>query len=345
MSTEKLRLFSVPLLLASMLLRPDTATAAIVFRLDNNWQGDIYVMKDDGSDVRQLTNTPLWEVTPSWSPDGRHIVFAREFRSAEGQQIDIFIMGADGTNEQRLTQHPTSDTFPTWSPDGKKIAFSSRRSGHREIHVLELANGEITQLTDNTKGGGLSSTPDWAPNGQHIAYEQVIPGGGRHIYIIDSDGKNAKPFLKKPQPHLKGDIAISRYAPRWSPDGGHLLYFEDELRFEPAAIIRVANHLIIVDKHGQNPKKQKIPKNWRVDSACWGEHSTEILLAALPNGLEKHQAPFNLDIYRYHIASGQLTQLTDHLNTEKSPDWTRHSLSVSPEGKSNTQWGQIKEEK
>ena len=54
-------------LFISILSSAGIAHATIVFRFDgNNAQGDIYVMNDDSSHVRQLTNSPLWDATPRY---------------------------------------------------------------------------------------------------------------------------------------------------------------------------------------------------------------------------------------------------------------------------------------
>jgi dipeptidyl aminopeptidase/acylaminoacyl peptidase len=51
----------------------------IVFVSDRDGDGDVYVMNADGSDVTQLTDTPLHEQFPSWSPDGTHVAFYAYF--------------------------------------------------------------------------------------------------------------------------------------------------------------------------------------------------------------------------------------------------------------------------
>ena len=332
-------------LLISILSTAGITHAAIVFRFDgNNGQGDIYVMNDDGSRVRQLTNSPLWDVSPRWSPDGKHILFRRDLGGG-GQQLDIFIIDADGSNERRLTDHPKNDGRATWSPDGQHIAFSSSRSGNIEIYIMEVANGTIRQLTKNEAGEAYASAPNWSPDGQHILHEQILTGGGRHIYITDVNGKKTRPFLKGPQPHLDGNVVISKYAPRWSPNGQHVMYYKAHLRFEPARVVRLANHLIIVNKHGRNPKQLNIPKNWRIHSAHWAGNGTEILFAAEENGLQNLTTIFNYDIYRYHNTSGKITQITDTPHAEVDPHWVSGTLSVSPKGKQVKQWAEIKIEK
>ena len=302
---------------------------------------DIYVMSFDGGNVKQLTHTPATEGSPTWSPDGKYILFTRNVLVTSRRQFDIFIMDADGRNEQRLTTHPADDGFPTWSPDGKQIAFSSGRSGNIEVHLMDLVSGEITQLTDNEKLGGLASKPNFSPDGRHIVYEQVIRNAGRQIYIIDVKTRAARNFL----PEHENDT-ISRYTPRFSPDGKYILYSEVEYRVEPGAIWRTANRLIVVNNRGKGRKVLKIPKNWRVDGASWAAQGTELVIAAMPNGLGAPPlVPPNLDIYRYRLSTGQLTQLTNHPDRDSAPHWTRHALSVSPQGKVKTQWGAVKIEK
>ena len=296
-------------------------------------------MTFDGGTVKQLTHPPESEGGPKWSPDGKYILFDRDGRGATGQQFDIFIMDADGGNPQRLTTHPANDGFPIWSPDGKQIAFSSGRSGNIEIHLMDLASREITQLTDNEKIGGLASKPNFSPDGRHIVYEQVTRNAGRQLYIIDLQTGATRNFL--PQ-RIGENNNISRYTPRFSPDGKNVLYLEMEFRVEPGIILRTANRLILVNHRGTGRKVLKIPRNFRVDTATWAAQGTELLIDAMPNGLGRLLRPPNLDIYRYRLSTGELTQLTTHPDSDSSPHWTRHALAVSSQGKLKTQWGAMK---
>ena len=349
MQSTKIRMvINALLVLIFMLTLSEQVSSAIVFRDSHTGQSEIYVMNDDGKNVRQLTQTLLPEYDPSWSPDGKYILFRRNLGPTEkkplAQQFDIFIMDADGSNERRLTSHPQNDTSPCWSPDGKQIAFTGIRDGLPNIHIMELATGNIRQLTKNEDRKAYASSPSWSPDGKHIVHEQVIRGGGRHIYITDIDGKNTRPFLKGPQPHFVGDTVISRNHPHWSPDGKHVMYFEDHKRYEANRVVRLANHLIVVDKNGRNPKKLDIPKSWWLYSACWTAHGNQVLFAGEKNGFH-NDGKRNYEIYRYHIFNSNITQITDTPHKEYQPHWVPGTLSVSPEGKLNVQWGEVKEEK
>ena len=89
---------------------------------------DIYVINSDGSNQRRLTNNtfmPGADFSPTWSPDGRSIVFTSK-RDRDSNNYEIYVMGADGSNQRRLTNNSDNDFAPSWSPDGRLIAFDLR---------------------------------------------------------------------------------------------------------------------------------------------------------------------------------------------------------------------------
>ena len=83
---------------------------AFTSRRDGNWE--IYTMNPDGTDLINLTNHPVADFHPSWSPDGTKIAFGS---NRDGNE-EIYTMNIDGTDTVRLTNHPSVDIFPAWSP-------------------------------------------------------------------------------------------------------------------------------------------------------------------------------------------------------------------------------------
>ena len=142
------------------------AQAQIAFASQRDGNHEIYVMDADGGNQRNLTNDLHLDWDPSWSPDGKRIVFVSQrdghFRSRFGITSEIYVIDADGMNEQRLTENPQNDWFPSWSPDGKRIVFSSQRDGHfetkfaitHEIYVMEADGGNLQNLTNNPDADG-----------------------------------------------------------------------------------------------------------------------------------------------------------------------------------------------
>lgn len=105
-------------------------------------------MRPDGSELRQLTHTKGDVDTlgddsrPTWSPDGKRIVFSSN-RTGDGE---LWIMNADGSGQKRLAGLPHRDDWaPAWSPDGARIAF----------HSLDPV-GRVQLYTVRPSGGGLA---------------------------------------------------------------------------------------------------------------------------------------------------------------------------------------------
>lgn len=85
----------------------------------------IYVMSADGSQRKQLTTTPDSKIQPSWSPDGRQILYTS---FGGGSSSKVYVMNADGTGQRQLTYNPDAgDGFAEWSPDGQWITYTSTR--------------------------------------------------------------------------------------------------------------------------------------------------------------------------------------------------------------------------
>lgn len=87
-------------------------SSEILFHTGVYTVGDIHLMDADGTDQRNLTNTPANDSSPRWSPDGSMIVFVGE---RDGNR-DIHVMSADGSERTRITDDPLSDSSPDWQP-------------------------------------------------------------------------------------------------------------------------------------------------------------------------------------------------------------------------------------
>lgn len=88
----------------------------------------IWVMNIDGTNVTEVSSNPNQRMfDPSWSPDGKKIVFQAANKKGNSYNTsDIFVMDADGGALTQLTTNDSSDTSPVWSSDGYIYFISDR---------------------------------------------------------------------------------------------------------------------------------------------------------------------------------------------------------------------------
>jgi TolB protein len=165
---------------------PDGTRVAFTSTRDGN--PEIYVANRDGSNLRRLTNHPGIDISPTWSPSGTQIAFTSDRSGAP----EIYIVGADGLGLSKKTSESYCDR-PTWSPPPfNEIAYASRNGPGFDIKVLDLATGQVRQLTF---GEGTNESPAFAPNGRHIAFMSTRSGKAQ-IFTIAKDGKNVKQITR-----------------------------------------------------------------------------------------------------------------------------------------------------
>jgi TolB protein len=89
---------------------------------------ELFTMKSDGSDQRQITNNGASNFCPFFHPNGRQIIFSSNLLQPEGRSFNLFLVNVDGTGLEQTTFHPGFDSFPMFSPDGKRLVFVSNRN-------------------------------------------------------------------------------------------------------------------------------------------------------------------------------------------------------------------------
>lgn len=174
---------------------------------------------------RALTDNEAYDAEASFSPDGRHLVFASD-RTGD-LEIYVGTLNANRTGFEKLVQitdTPGYDGGPFFSPDGKKLVYRSDRHGNDllQVFVRELAfddNGQITgggsekQLTND---GNVNWGPFWHPGGEWLIYATSKHGHQNYeLYLIRADG--SEPTRVTHAPGFDG-------LPVFSPDGSHLMW-------------------------------------------------------------------------------------------------------------------------
>ena len=161
----------------------------------------IYVMNAEGTGTRRITDTDQEDEHPSWSADGKTIVFSREGA--------IFEIPSTGGKAHRVGRGLGNARNPVFSPDGGLIAYDYRRPGYsiREIYVM---NADGTGIRQVTRLRNVSNLPAWSTNGKTLAFQSNLRGRRFEIYTIGLDGRGLRQVT-----HSQTDVI----QPAWTPDG------------------------------------------------------------------------------------------------------------------------------
>ena len=89
---------------------------------------EVWIMKADGSQKRQITNNGKANFAPYFFPDGKRVIFSSNMDDPRGRNFDLYSVNIDGTGLERITFNDTFDGFPMFTPDGKKLVFASNRN-------------------------------------------------------------------------------------------------------------------------------------------------------------------------------------------------------------------------
>src|SRR6266699_1486496 len=146
-------------------------------------KADICVSNLDGSAIQRLTGGPGPNISPTWSPDGKHILFNS---GRDGSIPLLYMINPDGSGIKRLCPHSHLwEEYPDWSPDGTKIAFMSN-VGYSSWFI-NVMNVDCSGLKQITQGPGEDGGPRWSPDGKKIAFTSNRTGRAE-VYVMNADG-------------------------------------------------------------------------------------------------------------------------------------------------------------
>jgi TolB protein len=183
--------------LESSSARPGTGLGSV-------WNGDLYVVKADGTGQTRLTRHPAEEFDPAWSRDGTKIAFSR----FTGRRYQIFLMNPDGSGAVQLTRGESGASDAAWSPDGTRIAFTRCR-GSCDVYVINADGTGERRLTHGEEPGVQS--PTWSPDGRRIAFVDIDglfamdAAGGPWQRLTDGPADDANPAWSPVAPVIAFD--------------------------------------------------------------------------------------------------------------------------------------------
>jgi len=156
---------------------PDGTKVAIVASFQGN--PDLYVLS--GGRFTRLTNTrSASEGCPSWSPDGKSIVYV----SDESRRQHLYIVDVETKKTRRLTSKGRDNVEPDWGRDGR-IAYITKRGGS-QVAIIDPAEGESSVRLVTEPGNW--EHPSWSRDMRH-----VVASRDKTLFLVDTAEGGDKP--------------------------------------------------------------------------------------------------------------------------------------------------------
>jgi hypothetical protein len=131
----------------------------------------LFLVRSDGTGLRQFTDGPGKDTTPALSPEGRRVVFSGA--SSSERKSDLFVMPTAGGEPRQLTENLFDDVNPVFSPDGRSVAFGhyNRQTDGGRLAVIRLGRAGERVVTST---GREYPEPDYSPNGRNLVFASQV---------------------------------------------------------------------------------------------------------------------------------------------------------------------------
>ena len=171
---------------------------------------DIYALRLRDGAIRRLVRADTFSSRSlaAWSPDGRSIVFTREF----GDTAQLYVLDSLAGTPRRIVGGTLGFiAFPDWSPDGTRIIFSAGTHEHYGVYLIGADGSGLRPLLQDTV---TYRSPSWSPDGSEFAVSSYR-NGRSEIRIVN-------PATGALRTALVTDSTYVDFA-QWSPRGDELL--------------------------------------------------------------------------------------------------------------------------
>jgi surface antigen Omp85-like protein/WD40 repeat protein len=256
-----------------------------------------------------------YNVSPALSPDGSQMMFLSD---RDLFSIDLFLADArTGKIKRQVTKtavdaHLQSLEFiesaGSWSPDGKQFVFSAISGGRPVLDLYDVARGKRTREIPFPKLGQVLN-PSWSPDGRSIAFSG-LSGGLTDLYVYDLETKQLRQLTNDPFADLQ---------PAWSPDGQTIAFATDRFSTELGMLRVGPQSLALINVASGQVRSVPGSETARQLNPQWSPDGSSLYFLSDPDGIT--------NVYQLHLASGQLSRLTNLYTgvsgiTETSPALT-----------------------
>ena len=183
------------------------ANGLLVYQAQAGKHIQLFTIRPEGTGRRQITHLRDSDaLNPAWSPDGRRIVFARDYMVGTGHEhLDIVTVNADGGGLHGMALRGLNGD-PTWSPDGRILwlrpgGFAISRAEGNGFRMIRVA--------------GENSSPTVSPDGRQIAFRRQLGEHKSAIFVVSAKGGPARRVVAP-----AGGVADKI---DWSSDGSRIV--------------------------------------------------------------------------------------------------------------------------
>jgi Tol biopolymer transport system component len=297
-------------------------------------------------EIVPLTSDPGTEYDPSFSPDGRRVVYA-----ARNGECSVLVRSVGASQSSRLSASTEAFYSPKWSPDGKWIAVI-RNGGAEKVReaLLIPAQGGSERVLTNVEGVWLA----WMPDSKAVGViDRTSPEDWLAVNLVSiRDGSRRR--LTNPPAGYWGDISCA-----FSPDGKKLAV----LRYS----VKGKGDVYVLNADGTNPRRLTNDESW-VTGIDWTPDSRDIIYGGergsnaglwriqagglwatppllLPRTAGRSLSPslsrtpdgngfrvayqvesFNAHVWKWDVGQGTPARITSSTRSDESP-------AISPDGK------------
>lgn len=271
----------------------------------------------NGNNIWQMTAGPADTNGPRWSPDGSKILFMS--KRADDEFTQIYVMNTNGGEALRLTNHLSNVSSAQWALNDSEIYFLASDLKSEEQEAREKVKDDIFKFEQNYQQRHLwkisleTSEETRITEGEFSIVNYSLSDDGKkilhdrrpnplldaalesEIWLMSIDGNNAKQITNNKNPEKGADL---------SPDNKTVLYTawtdeNDEAYYE--------DNLFLIDVEGGTPKQMLGNFDHDIEQAKWSEDGEHIYFKA---NMGVHS-----ELFRFEIASGEISQLTDGAHT------------------------------
>jgi dipeptidyl aminopeptidase/acylaminoacyl peptidase len=199
----------------------------IALELRRNGYSNLWALAPGTPGLMRLTAGNWEDRNPAWSPDGRQLAFA----SNRAGSWDLYVLDMANGELHQVTNLPGYESYPSWSPDGVWLAFEGYFNSNLDVYIVQTSGAQLTRVTNHP---AADFAPAWSPGGREIAFVSYRAGQGADLFVRSLDNPDDTSGTTR----LTSTLAISEDAPRWSPDGKSLLYYDT---YSPLNLIYTLN--------------------------------------------------------------------------------------------------------